>query len=691
MNWIFDLAFLAILFPVIGLLTNAFMGQRLGEKGTGLVACLAAGLSFAVSVSTLIALLGIDAHSGREAERILYDWAIVGELHMPIALRLDPLSVTMMLVVSGVGSLVHVYAVGYMHGDPRFQRFFVYFNLLLASMLILVMANNYLMMFIGWELVGLCSYLLIGFWVEDMDNAIAGKKALVVNRVGDFGFILGILLITVAFGTLEFTGIFEAVERGEALHIWGLTCTMKEVVTAITLLLFVGATGKSAQIPLFVWLPDAVAGPTPVLALIHAATMVTAGVYMITRSAPLYELATFSSDVVALVGALTALLAATIAIAQFDIKRVLAYSTISQLGYMVAAVGVGGYAAGMFHLVTHAFFKALLFLGAGSVILGVEHGLDHKEHERKHEKRENGPAQRVLAPDPHDPQDMRNMGGLHRRMKWTFVTYAVGWLALAGAFPLAGFWSKNEILVDAWEHNTVVWVLLTLAAFLTAFYMTRQVILVFSGEPRTAAATRARESGNLMVVPLVALAILSALGGTFNLPGVHTLAHFIGHHAAGLDIGITISSTVIALLGILFAWAVYSRGRIDAYASDRLAGLPLNLFNKMKRGWRVDEFYHRLFVKPYYWLADKLAFAVDWGFWHDFVHEDVLAGPFKATAAFLANPIDLGLVDGIANGLARLVQDGSGELRKTQTGYVRNYALSILLGAVAVVAWFVFR
>lgn len=694
MEWIFDLAFLAILFPIIGLLINTFLGHRLGEKGVGLTACVAAGLAFVVSVLTLIALLGIDvsgaAHGGRVVERVLYDWAIVGNLKLPIALQLDPLSVTMMMVVSGVGSLIHIYAMGYMHGDPRFQRFFVYFNLFLASMLVLVMANNYLMMFVGWELVGLCSYLLIGFWFEDINNSIAGKKAFVVNRIGDFGFILGLFLIILAFGTLEFTGVFEAVEHGHSIELWGITFTTEAVVTAITLLLFVGATGKSAQIPLFVWLPDAMAGPTPVSALIHAATMVTAGIYMITRSAPMYELATSSSDVVAIVGALTALLAATIAVAQFDIKRVLAYSTISQLGFMIAAVGLGGYAAGMFHLVTHAFFKALLFLGSGSVIHGIEHGMHHN-NQATEASNEHAEQPASFAPNPHDPQDMRNMGGLSSRMRWTCATYIIGGAALAGIFPFAGFWSKDEILVDASSHNTVVWVLLTLAAFLTAFYMTRQIILVFFGEPRTPAATRAHESGSLMVMPLVILAILSVLGGALNLPGLHSFAHFIEQHAADFDFGIAATSTAIALLGTFFAWAVYSRGRIDANAPDRLNNLPLGLFTHLNRKWYWDEFYTLVVVRPYYWLADKLAFTVDWQFWHDFVHDDVLAQPFKTTANFLANPIDLGLVDGIANGLARLIQGGSGELRKLQTGYVRNYALSILLGVAAIVAWFVFR
>jgi NADH-quinone oxidoreductase subunit L len=690
MEWIFDLAFLAILFPLIGLLINAFLGRRLGERGIGLVACLAAGLASVVSLLTLVALLNIDvagnAHGTRLAQRVLYDWAVVGELHVPIALRLDPLSVTMMLVVSGVGSVIHVYAVGYMHGDPRFQRFFVFFNLFLASMLVLIMANNYLMMFVGWELVGLCSYLLIGFWFEDIDNAIAGKKAFIVNRVGDFGFILGLFLVLLTFGTFEFGGIFEAVESGHNVELWGITFSMKNVVTTITLLFFVGATGKSAQIPLFVWLPDAMAGPTPVSALIHAATMVTAGIYMITRSAPMYDLATLSSDVVAVVGALTALLAATIAVAQFDIKRVLAYSTISQLGFMVAAVGLGGYAAGMFHLVTHSFFKALLFLGAGSVIHGVEHGMHHNDQPGNHLTDGHTPS----GPDPHDAQDIRNMGGLRHRMRWTFLTYVAGWLALAGVFPFAGFWSKDEILVDVWSHNTVVWVLLTLAAFLTAFYMTRQVILVFDGEPRTTAAARAQESGSLLVLPLVVLALLSFFGGALNLPGLHSLADFIEHHAADFNFGIAIGSTIIALLGIVMAWAVYSRGRIDVHAPDRLAGLPFRLFTHMNRKWYWDEFYTFIAVRPYYWLADQLAFVVDWEFWHDFVHDKVLAEPFVTTAAFLANPIDLGFVDGVVNGLAKLVQGGSKELRKVQTGYVRNYALSILLGVVAIVAWFVF-
>jgi NADH-quinone oxidoreductase subunit L len=680
MEWVFDFAFLAILFPIIGLLINALVGHRLSERGIALVACSAAALAFAVSALSLVGLLATDTVT---TEHLLYEWAAVGDLTIPIAIRLDALSVTMMLVVAGVGSLIHVYAVGYMHGDPRFQRFFVYFNLFLSSMLVLVMANNYLMMFIGWELVGLCSYLLIGFWFADIKNAIAGKKAFVVNRVGDFGFIMALFMIFLAFGSIEFSEVFEAVEHGHNIELWGLTFSMNSVVTTITLLLFVGATGKSAQIPLFVWLPDAMAGPTPVSALIHAATMVTAGIYMIIRSAAMYEMATLTSDIVTIIGAVTALMAATIAVAQFDIKRVLAYSTISQLGFMIAAVGLGAYVAGLFHLVMHAFFKALLFLGAGSVIHGVEHGLNHDHTEAT--------SSSAGEPAPYDPQDMRNMGGLRQRMKWTFITYVVGWLALAGLFPFAGFWSKDEILLDAWTHNTFIWLLLALAAFLTAFYMTRQVILIFDGEPRTTAAARARESGSLMVSVLVILAILATLGGLINFPGLHSLADFTHLHAAEFNLGIALSSTVIGLFGIFLGWAVYSRGRIDKSAPDRLANFPLRLFSHMQRAWYWDEFYGLVAVRPYYWLAEKLAFTVDWQFWHDFVHDKVLAEPFIATAAFLANPIDLGIIDGLANWLARLTQNASQELRRVQTGYVRNYALTILLGVVAILAWLIFR
>ncbi|MCX7938047.1 MAG: NADH-quinone oxidoreductase subunit L, partial [Thermoflexales bacterium] len=405
-----------LLFPLLGLLINALFGQRMGERAVGWTASLAVIASFVAAVA-LFAQVG-QSH-GAAIRVSIAPWIAAGALNVSWGFLVDPLSSVMMLIVTGVGALIHIYSIGYMHGDARFRRYFVYLNLFVASMLLLVMADNFLVLFVGWELVGLCSYLLIGFWFEDLKNAAAGRKAFIVNRIGDVGFVLGILLIFATFGTLDFEGVFAQVkERGEALA---------AVAGAITLLLFIGATGKSAQIPLFVWLPDAMAGPTPVSALIHAATMVTAGVYMMSRAHALFGLAPATQTLVAIVGAATALVAASSALRQMDIKKVLAYSTVSQLGFMVAAAGLGVYVASLFHLLTHAFFKALLFLGAGSVI--------HAMHADHHSNL--------------DPQDMRNMGGLARRMPITFATFVVGGLALAGVPPLAGFFSKDEILLAA--------------------------------------------------------------------------------------------------------------------------------------------------------------------------------------------------------------------------------------------------
>jgi NADH-quinone oxidoreductase subunit L len=412
-------------------------------------------------------------------------------------------------------------------GDPgRFKRFFVYLNLFIAAMMILVSADNYLMLFVGWEGVGLCSYLLIGFWYDKgeqgIGNALAAKKAFVVNRVGDFGFLLAAFTMFVAFRTFNFGEVFEQAPAVGA--------AMPAVIAAITAFMLIGVTGKSAQIPLYVWLPDAMAGPTPVSALIHAATMVTAGVYLVTRSFPLYVQVPQVQNLVAIVGAATALFAATIAVAQFDIKKVLAYSTISQLGFMVAAVGMGAFTAGMFHLITHAFFKALLFLGSGSVILGLEHGHHHVEHDPQLKRRARVPVFPEAVGSHHfNPQDMRNMGGLRTRMPTTFVVYLIGALALAGIPPLAGFWSKDEILAEASHLNPVVFWLLLIAAGFTAFYMARQIFLVFFGEPRTAPAEHARENPRVITVPLMILAGLSVLGGALNLPVFHTLGHWLEH------------------------------------------------------------------------------------------------------------------------------------------------------------------
>ncbi len=486
----FFLAPWVVFFPLIGLLINLAFGHRFSEKVIGTVASAASGLTFVVSVLLAYSLTG-----HLEAVRwSLGEWIHVGTLQIDWVFRVDTLSTTMMLVVSLVGTLIHIYAIGYMHedvrfkGDPRrFQRFFVFFNLFIVMMMLLVSGDSYLMLFVGWEGVGLCSFLLIGFWYE-MDtlgrpswaNSDAAKKAMIANRIGDFGFLIAAFLMFWGFGSLQFDGVFNAVRVSAAAD--------SPFLILITLFLLLGVTGKSAQIPLYVWLPDAMAGPTPVSALIHAATMVTAGVYLVARSAPLYTAAPTAQFIVALLGAITALFAATIAVGQFDIKKVLAYSTISQLGFMVAGVGMGAFAAGMFHLVTHAFFKALLFLGAGSVILGIERGHHDLAHGR------NAHTGREREAEVFDPNDMRNMGGLRYTMPKTFWVYLIGALALAGIPPFAGFWSKDEILAEAFRGGyAVVYWLLAIAAFFTAFYMGRQIWLVFFGKPRHEAAARAEE------------------------------------------------------------------------------------------------------------------------------------------------------------------------------------------------------
>src|SRR5512139_2363336 len=509
--------------PVIGLLINLIFGgwlmkRRWGEAAIGTIASVASGATFVIS---LLLAYTASLNHGEAIRWKLADWINVGMLDINWTFRVDTLSTLMMLLVSGVGTLIHIYAIGYMHEDvryknqeKRFARFFVFLNLFIAMMMILVSGDSYLMLFVGWEGVGLCSFLLIGFWFE-MDtlarpswaNSNAAKKAMIANRVGDFGFLIAAFLMFWTMGSLQFDQVFEAAKE-----------VPSGVIAAICLFLLIGVTGKSAQIPLYVWLPDAMAGPTPVSALIHAATMVTAGVYLITRSAELYNLVPNVQYIVSLVGAVTALFAATIAVGQYDIKKVLAYSTISQLGFMVAAVGMGAYVAGMFHLITHAFFKALLFLSAGSVILGLERGHHHLEHAHAH----HGKGKKNHKKDEHheehghgevfDPGDMRNMGGLRKTMPVTFWLYMIGTLALAGIVPFAGFWSKDEILLDASLHYQGVYWLLTIAAFFTAFYMGRQIWMVFFGEPRHEAAAHAEESPPVITVPLMILAALSLLG-----------------------------------------------------------------------------------------------------------------------------------------------------------------------------------
>jgi NADH-quinone oxidoreductase subunit L len=581
-------------------------------------------------------------------------------------------------------------------------------NLFIAAMMILVSGDSYLMLFVGWEGVGLCSFLLIGFWYE-MDtlarpswaNSNAAKKAFITNRVGDFGFLIAGFILFWQFGSFQFDEVFGKVHE---VH--------EGVIIAITLFMLVGVAGKSAQIPLYVWLPDAMAGPTPVSALIHAATMVTAGVYLIARSAPLYSSVHEAQNIVALVGAVTALFAATIAVAQYDIKKVLAYSTISQLGFMVAAVGMGAYVAGMFHLVTHAFFKALLFLSAGSVILGLERGhhhLAHNHHDNGHgkgkgKKKDDHHDARAERSAEHgdeafDPGDMRNMGGLRKTMPVTFWLYMIGTLALAGIFPFAGFWSKDEILLDASLHNQTVYWLLTAAAFFTAFYMGRQIWMVFFGEARHEAAAHAEESKPIITVPLMVLAGLSVLGGALNLPfkGFHQLGHWLEHtlgeiEALGLDLQVAGISTVLALLAIFFSWLLYGRNPLKAGQIDPLKKPLGAVFTGAENKWFVDEIYQAIIINPFTKLSYFLADVIDWRFWHDWFHEKVIAGTYNWVSNIALNEYaDQKGIDAFANGLGTWTQSFSATLRKVQNGFVRSYALSILLGVVLILGYLILK
>ncbi len=696
-------AFLApwlVFAPVVGLLINIilggwFMKQSWGEKAIGAVAVLASGAAFVVSV--LLAYTVSAAHG--EALTVPFaQWIHIGALELDWTFRLDSLSTTMMLVVSGVGTLIHIYAIGYMHEDvrfkndiPRYQRFFVFLNLFIAMMMILVSGDSYMMLFVGWEGVGLCSFLLIGFWY-DMDtlgrsswaNSNAAKKAFITNRIGDFGFLIAGFLMFWYLGSFQFDQVFEAAPALAHEH--------PGIIVLITLFMLIGVAGKSAQIPLYVWLPDAMAGPTPVSALIHAATMVTAGVYLITRSAELYTLVPQAQYIVAMTGAGTALFAATIAVGQYDIKKVLAYSTISQLGFMVAAVGMGAYVAGMFHLITHAFFKALLFLSAGSVILGLERGHHHLAH-HGHGPHD-GHHEEVF-----DPGDMRNMGGLRKTMPVTFWLYMIGTLALAGIVPFAGFWSKDEILLDASLHYPGVYALLTIAAFLTAFYMGRQVWMVFFGEARHAAAAHAEESPLIITAPLMVLAALSLLGGGLNLPfeGFHNLGHWLEHtlhevESLPLNLQVAGISTGLALVAIVLSWWLYGRNPLKAKQPDPLKK-PLGLiFEGMENKWFVDEGYWAVFLDRYVDISRFLADVIDWRFWHDWFHEKVIAGTYNWLSNIALNQVaDQKGIDAFANFLGRATQWLSAATRKLQNGFVRSYALSVLLGVVIILGYLIFK
>ncbi len=651
------LVLLVPLLPLIGVLINGLFGAKIRERAH-LIAVSASGLSCLVAFLVFFRAVG-----GETLDWSVYTWLSVGDFQVPIGLLVDPLSAVMMLVVTFVGFLIHIYSIGYMHGDRGYARFFAYMNLFMFSMLVLVLANNYLLMFLGWEGVGLCSYLLIGFWYEKKSAADAGKKAFVVNRIGDAGFLLGLFLIWSTFGSLKYAEVFKAADPALGTGIY----------TAITLLLFVGAVGKSAQLPLYVWLPDAMEGPTPVSALIHAATMVTAGVYMVARSHPLYNLAPFSLELVAWVGALTAVFSATIALVQNDIKRVVAYSTISQLGYMFLGSGVGAYASSIFHLGTHAFFKALLFLGAGSVI----HSL-------------------------HGEQDIRKMGGLWNAMPITAWTFLLASLANAGIFPLAGFWSKDEILFNTFKRGmTIPWLLGAIGAFLTAFYMFRLFFLVFTGRFRgdAHAVHPPHESPPNMAYPLLVLAFFSVIAGVvFGFPpdhglyhrfvapmfeAVHEPAEAVVHASVSSEVGMAALSLAIALLGIGLAYQFYTRRpELPAALADRMRGVYLLLLNKY---W-VDELYQAVFV-----TFGKRVCGFLWG-----IDSGVVDGAVNGSSwltvrlSLLSAWNDLKIVDGLVNAIADVIQGGSLSLRRIQTGVIQNYILAMALGILGMVVIYLF-
>ena len=725
----FALAPLILVFPVIGILFNGLLGRRFvvadrksGERWSG---WFASGMVFA-SLLVSLSLFGSEVMNGYHTEIVpLFTWISIpaADFYVPWAMQIDTLSVTMMLVVTGVGFLIHVYAIGYMHGDPNYSRFFAYFNLFIFFMLILVSANNYLMTFVGWEGVGLCSYLLISFWWDRVDengvamNANAGRKAFIVNRVGDFAVIIGMTMLFWTFGTLNYEPLFEqAVEffvEGRVIEIGAATFSIDAVVTIVTILFLLGVAGKSAQIPLYIWLPDAMAGPTPVSALIHAATMVTAGVFLIVRSNVLYELARISDvqlfgsisspELVAYTGAFTALVAALIAFTQWDIKKVLAYSTISQLGFMVAAAGMGAYVAAMYHLIAHAFFKALLFMGSGSVI----HGLEHGHHEVAHGHEEDG----------FDPQDMRTMGGLRKRMRVTFVVYMIGALALAGIVPFAGFWSKDEILAHGQQHVQGIFFLLVLAAFGTAFYVGRQLQLTFFGKARSEAAEHAHESPWIMTIPLIILAFFTTIGGLMNLPFLSreiseanhghpegiwlALEGWLEHSIAAFEYAaegivslpktpVVLSpfvagvSSLLAIIGLALGFMIYRRNPKTADDPDPLQKTPFWWFSILP----LETFYMKTIVPGFKRFANWLAFPVEWNFWHDFVHDNVIRDTFVSFSTYLAYVIDSKGVDGIVNGTGKVTRKLSNAFGTLQTGYVRTYALSVFLGAVALIIYF---
>lgn len=880
---------LLILVPSFGTFINFFWGAKMGERAAGYIASGASIFTFIISV-LIFNYLSASHSPGVVVEPFFFDgWIRIGSdqlaLNIPWEFRVDSLTGTMLLVITGVGSLIHIYSIGYIHGDEKAPRFFAFLNMFLAFMLLLVTGNNLLMMFVGWEGVGVCSFLLIGYWWDKKgetgwQNSNAARKAMILNRVGDLGILMAIFLTFWTFGTVDYyksaeasnvcyllesnehsgtldatheeyeaaldaahcsshgdghgeegdhsedeshseegdhseegehteegehseensdaehaededhsedgaavaaddhseddghggdsyysksysiaeldnslfnpnqLGIFNQAtllmeleedetipwsydalndvwtERGRDVVIGPFTMDVGFVIGLIVLFLLLGAAGKSAQIPLFVWLPDAMAGPTPVSALMHAATMVTAGIYLLVRSSVFLDLVPEARFVIAIIGATTALAAGVAAIGQWDIKRVLAYSTISQLGFMIAAVGIGAYTAAMFHLVTHAVFKALLFLGSGSIIHGVEHGEHHVHEHHGHDDDHHDEHH-----DDHafDAQDMRNMGGLASKMPITFATYLVGTFGLMGLPFFAGFWSKDEILLEAFLKSfsadssaleatgaLIVFGLLAVAAFFTTFYMWRQIQMVFYGDTRSEAAEHAPESVAWMTVPLVILAIAVFMVGFINLPKgtllfdwrpeFHAFGHFLEktipsislHPAPDFNWLMAIATSILLPAAAIFlAHTIYAGNKavVDRDAEHGELGKdPLYKNPATRQVWVAanrrlysDDFYHAVILRPYERIGIFLAQTLDWNFWHDYFHNSVIKKGYDAISEILSKPIDVGLIDAIVNGVGKLVNFFSGRSRGIQTGYVRTYAVAVFLGVVLVI------
>lgn len=617
-----NLALVLLLSPFIGFLFNVFFGKKVSKGISGAIGTIAVVVSFLLSICFFAQL----NQNGKGFEISLFDWIQVHNFKLDFGILLDQLSLLWLLFVTGIGSLIHLYSISYMHDDENMHKFFAYLNLFIFFMITLVVGNNLLVMFIGWEGVGLCSYLLIGFWYKNQPYNDAAKKAFIMNRIGDLGFLIGMFLIAYVFSTLNYTEIQSLVVKGE---------TNSSLLGVAALCLFIGACGKSAQLPLYTWLPDAMAGPTPVSALIHAATMVTAGIFMITRMNFLFDITPDVQNIIAIVGAVTSLVAASIGLLQNDIKKVLAYSTVSQLGLMFLALGFGAYNVAVFHVITHAFFKACLFLGSGSVI----HAL-------------------------HGEQDMRNMGGLKKYMPITFWTMMISTLAISGIFPFAGFWSKDEILMTAFHNNTVLWVVASIASIMTAFYMFRLMYLTFFKEFRGTEEQKhhLHESPSLITIPLVILAVLAAIGGAINLPGSMWLNHFLepvlvakheAHHLGTQEYMLMGIALVGALIAIVWAYSKYIKQSFVPKEDSQITGFAKTVYNL----YYVDEFYTFIIVKPLNGLSNF----------------------FRTTLEPALGKVVFGFGT-LANGI-------SNQGRKIQTGSVGLYLFVFVIGVCAIITY----